>query len=236
MKYNFKPKSKLEKFGFFICNLLVENFSQTFYVGGMVRDLLLQKKVTDIDIATEATPDEVISLLNNHGIKTESAHKKFGNVLAKQGGLTVEITSLRKDLYSANRFPEVAFIKSAKIDSKRRDFTINSLYLSAKSGVLLDYYDGLLDLKNKIIKFIGKPSDRIKQDPLRIVRALRFAQMLNFKLDKNTKKSILNNLDLVQNLTETKISKEIFKVKTNFGRKKIQIALDDKKMLDKYFK
>lgn len=220
MKINYKPKNKLEKFGEKIFFLLVDNFPQTFYVGGMVRDLILSKKVTDIDIATEAKPEQVIKLLKNSKINFISRHEKFGAITALGDGVKAEITTFRKDLASTNRYPKIEFIKSPKTDSQRRDFTVNSLYFSQKTGELLDFQNGLLDLKQKHIRFVGQPEKRIKEDPLRIIRALRFCLALHFKLEHKTDLAIEKNLQLINELTKTKIENEINKIK-DLGKRKI---------------
>lgn len=236
MQIKYKPNSVLEKFGQKVHNLLVENFPQTFFVGGMVRDLLLGRKLKDIDIATGATPDQIISMLKKGTIDYQNPNAKFGSVTARQGSLEVEITTLRKDLRSNSRYPKVKFIKSPKQDSQRRDFSINSLYLRAKDSKILDFHQGLGDLKSRRLKFIGNPKQRIKQDPLRIVRALRFALVLNFKLESKTKLAIKNNFALLQNLTQTKITKEIFKINSAGQRQILKSVLGKPKLLDKYFK
>ena len=221
MKYIYKPKNKLEQFGFLIYNLLVDNFPQTFYVGGMVRDLLLGKSVTDIDIATSATPDDVIKILRQNKINYNSTYKNFGVIVAKSSNLSVEIATFRKDSYTKSRYPKVAFVNSPKQDSQRRDFTINALYLSPKSNSILDFHSGLRDLKIRSLKFIGNPSTRIKQDPLRIIRVLRFAAALNLNLDAATESALQKNKKLISTLTQTKISNELSKVKKFSDKKSI---------------
>lgn len=180
MQIIFKPKSPLKKFGEKIYFLLVDNFPQSFYVGGMVRDILLSKRVTDIDIATEAKPQSVVELLSADGISADVRYKNFGVIIAKQGSLKVEIATFRKDLPSQSRYPKIAFATSPKTDSQRRDFTINALYLSQKMSKVLDFYNGIADVKARRLKFIGNPQKRIKEDPLRIVRALRFSLIFKF--------------------------------------------------------
>jgi len=231
MKLDYKPKSELEKFGQKVFNLLVENFPQTFYVGGMVRNLLLNKKVADIDIATQVLPLEIVKLLSDSGIACDSSSARFGVVTAKKGTHKIEITTFRKDLPGKSRYPKVAFVKSSKIDSNRRDFSINALYFSPISGKILDFHQGLTDLKLKNLKFIGNPEKRIKEDPLRIIRALRFAQTLNFKLETGSKSAIKNNFYLVETLTKLKIIKELGKIKSPKQRKLI-LEIISKKTLD----
>jgi tRNA nucleotidyltransferase/poly(A) polymerase len=225
MHFQYKPKSGLEKFGAKVYNLLVENFPQTFYVGGMVRDLLLQKPVTDIDIATEAKPDDVELLLSESGIDYDTANKKFGIVVAKNHSCKIEVATFRKDLPGKSRYPKIRFVKSAKQDSLRRDFTINALYLRQKDGKIFDFHRGLRDLRLKNLRFIGKPEKRIKEDPLRMIRALRFTKTLNFVLDDKTEKAIQNNLSLINTLTVSKIKKDLDKIKNPAHKKFILKAI-----------
>ncbi len=236
MEYIYKPKSNLEKFGLKIYNLLVENFSQTFFVGGMVRDLLLHRKVTDIDIATEASPEKTISILQKNQIEFDGSNQKYGIVIAKSNTTQIEIATLRKDIYKDNRYPKVKFIKNPRQDSQRRDFTINSLYLSTKKHKIYDFHNGLADLKNRQIKFIGDPAKKIKQDPLRTIRALRFALMLNFKVEKKSYSAIKKYFYFVNLLTKSRISKEINKLQRKILEKMLRDAISSPKLLDKYFK
>lgn len=209
----YKPKSSLEKFGKKIFTLLVDNFPQTFYVGGMVRDLLLKIPVMDIDIATSAGPDEIIKMLGEAGVSFDISHKQFGIVIAKNKHQRVEIATLRKDSYSSSRYPKITFVKTAKQDSQRRDFSINALYLKPYSGKILDFHKGSKDFKDKQIKFIGNPDTKILQDPLRIIRALRFSQALNFKIENQAKKAINKNFNLIKFLTKSRIKNELDKIK-----------------------
>lgn len=236
MKYKFKPISPLEHFATKVYYLLVENFAQTFFVGGMVRDLLLKRSITDIDMATVAKPEQVIKILSSMKMDSTDANKKFGVITAKQKNLEIEIATFRKDLKGDARYHQVKFINNARQDSKRRDFTINSLYLSLKNNQILDFNKGLGDIKSKLVKFIGQPQKRIQEDPLRIIRALRFALVLNFKLEKETKATIKNNFDLIKTLTRTKIEREINKIKSSKQKNILQKVINSPKLLDKYFK
>jgi tRNA nucleotidyltransferase/poly(A) polymerase len=221
----YKPKTELEQFGDKVYSLLVDNFPQTFYVGGIVRDLLLNKQVTDIDIATSAEPLEITGLLRDKDIVYDSAYINFGVVVAKKGVYKIEIATFRKDLPSKSRYPKISFVKTAKQDSSRRDFTVNALYLSPKAGKILDFHHGLKDLKLQNLKFIGNPEKRIKEDPLRIIRALRFAQILNFQFDAGTKKSIKNNFSLINTLTKSRIKNELEKIRNTKHKKNVLKAI-----------
>ncbi len=231
-KLNYRPRSELEKVGTKIYNLLVDNFPQTFYVGGMVRDLLLKRPITDIDIATKATPDQVIKILEQAGIKFEARNKQFGVIIAAEHNLSIEITTFRKDYYGKSRYPKISFVNTAKQDSKRRDFTINALYLSAKSAKILDYHKGLADLKTNQLKFIGNPIVRIKQDPLRVIRAVRFSKTHNLKLNVQTENAIKKYLNLIGTLTATRIKNELNKIKNIKKRNSVLREIDNKNLLD----
>lgn len=236
MDFNYFPKNKYEKFGVKVFSVLVENFSQTFFVGGMVRDLLLNKSVIDIDIATSARPEEVIQILKSNKINYIDAYAKYGAVTAFSGSKKIEITTFRKDIQSTNRYPKVVFCKTYKEDAKRRDFTINSLYLSPKLHLILDPYKGLADINSRTIKFIGNPTNKILQDPLRIIRALRFALVLNFKIEKKSLQEINKHFSEINKLTKTKKENEILKLKNISKQKKLQEIIFGQNSLDNYFK
>lgn len=212
MNYSYNPSSEQEKFAVQVYNLLAKNFGTTFFVGGMVRDLLLNKLVTDIDIATIAKPEEVAELLKANKIELDNTNSSFGVVIAKGHHGNVEITTLRQDSYDNSRYPKVDFISNPGVDSNRRDFTINALYLDLQSNQILDFHNGLQDLENKIIKFIGDAEQRIIEDPLRIVRAYRFQLALNFIFDAETKNAIQKLHSQLKNISVTRISNEINKI------------------------
>ncbi len=226
----------LEKFGNKIYFLLVENFPQTFFVGGMVRDSLLDRKIIDIDIATSAIPNQVADLLSRQGITFDSSHKEFGVIVARQGSLIVEIATLRTEVYGSSRYPKIAYINNPKLDASRRDFTINALYIQPNNNKILDYFGGQKDLKNRLLRFIGNPKKKIQEDPLRVLRALRFCLQINFKLEAKTRLGIKNNFYLINSLTKAKIKKEILKLKNRKRENILQKVINSPKALDKYFK
>lgn len=144
-----------------------------FLVGGCVRDTLMNKSVTDIDFATPCEPLEVIEILNKSEINYIDIGIKFGTVTAIIDDKKYEITSFRKDISTDGRHAEVEFSKEMKADAARRDFTINALYVD-KDCKIYDFYNGQEDLENTILRFIGDPQARIKEDYLRIIRFFRF--------------------------------------------------------------
>ena len=177
--------------------------SSIFLVGGCVRDTLMNKLVTDIDFATPCEPLEVIEILNKSEINYVDIGIKFGTVTAIINDKKYEITSFRKDISTDGRHAEVEFSKEMEVDAARRDFTINALYVDQDCKIY-DFYNGQEDLKNTILRFIGDPQARIKEDYLRIMRFFRF-------LASNSAQSLDDDLLTIlkaeaQNLS--KISKE----------------------------
>jgi poly(A) polymerase len=146
----------------------------TRYVGGAVRDELLQLPVSDFDLATRLRPDEVIERLEQAGIKTVPTGIEHGTVTAVIARHPVEVTTLRRDVSTDGRRATVAFTDDWKEDAARRDFTINALSAHPNTGALFDYFDGLEDLAARRVRFIGDPQQRIAEDHLRILRFFRF--------------------------------------------------------------
>lgn len=181
-----------------------------YAVGGTVRDFLLHKNLTDFDFATDASPSETKSILE----KYDDTFSQYGVIIYRYENKKFEITSFRKEnLYLDSRHPQkIEFVKDMKIDYKRRDFTINALYMD-DTGKIYDFCDGLNDLHNKIIRVIGDIDTRMKEDPLRILRALRFMMTLDFVLDNNLEKYIYEHIYLLDKLNVDKIRQEIRKMK-----------------------
>ena len=142
-------------------------------VGGAVRDALLGIPVNDIDIATELTPDIVLQRLHRAGIRTMTAGIEHGTVMAIVNHKPYEITTLRTDIHTDGRHADVTFTDSYEQDARRRDFTINALYMD-KNGKIYDYVGGQADLTARLVRFIGKACDRVQEDYLRILRYFRF--------------------------------------------------------------
>jgi tRNA nucleotidyltransferase/poly(A) polymerase len=216
-----KAKQKLPSFAIRIADMLSEKFPETYIVGGAVRNLILQHKIGDVDIATKATPDHVVQILKKNKISYSAEHKQFGVVIAKSGAQLIEITTFRADIYGKSRFPKVSFVHSARRDSYRRDFTINALYYCLADNSVHDFHDGLTDVLDKKIRFIGNTKKRILEDPLRIIRAYKFALQYNLYIDKKTEKILQNNISLLKNVNSKRINKEINSV----AAKKLQLQL-----------
>ncbi len=144
------------------------------YVGGAVRDGLLDLPVSDIDIATRLLPETVMEKLKGAGVKVVPTGLAHGTVTAVTEGGPVEVTTLRRDVATDGRHAEVAFSDDWKEDASRRDFTINALYADPDTGEVFDWFGGLADLKARRVRFIGDPLTRIAEDHLRILRFFRF--------------------------------------------------------------
>lgn len=190
---------------------LEENGFCAYIVGGSVRDMLLGKAPSDYDIATNALPEEIEELFNEY--KTIAVGKKFGTIVVVQREGNVEVTTFRQDgKYVDGRRPEeVFFSKDLKDDLSRRDFTINSLAYNKNTGII-DYFNGVEDLKNKIIKTVGDPEERFKEDYLRILRAVRFATQLGFTIEEKTFNACKLYSKYLSNISMERIQDEFFKI------------------------
>ena len=146
----------------------------TRYVGGAVRDDLLGLPVSDVDLATRLRPDQVVERLQAAGIKAVPTGVEHGPVTAVSDGHPDEVTTLRRDVETHGRRATVVFTDDWQADAARRDFTINALMADPASGEVFDYFDGLADLDQRHVRFIGDPFERIAEDHLRILRFFRF--------------------------------------------------------------
>ena len=181
------------------------------FVGGCVRNHLLSKKIDDIDIATIFTPNQIKKKLQNSNFKIIDTGLEHGSVTIISKEKKFELTTLRKDIKTDGRHAEIETINSWREDSKRRDFTINAIYLS-KKGKIFDPQQGIDDLKNNIIKFIGDPQTRIDEDFLRIIRFLRFSIQYNSSIEYSTVQAIKLKLNGLKNLSKERILSELLKI------------------------
>lgn len=201
-------------------NLLQSAGFEAYAVGGCVRDSLLGKTPNDWDITTSAKPEDMKSVfINFHCIDTGIKH---GTVTVVIDGEPLEITTFRLDgEYEDNRHPKsVTFTSNLGADLGRRDFTVNAMAYSKKTGTV-DLFGGQNDLKNKIIRCVGDPDRRFNEDALRILRALRFASALDFEIEEKTAQSLLKNRALLGNISEERIAKELLKLVCGKGAKRI---------------
>jgi tRNA nucleotidyltransferase/poly(A) polymerase len=178
-------------------------------IGGTSRDFLLGVDPADFDFVTDATPEQEKAFLPEANYRFAC----FGSIKAKVDGVSVDITTLREEEgYADHRHPtKIRFITDLKKDSFRRDFTINALYVDTE-GKVIDFHDGLSDLKNRLIRFIGDPHTRIKEDPLRILRARRFASRLGFTIESESLRAMEELKDQLSLLSPDKVLMESKKV------------------------
>lgn len=184
---------------------------EVFAVGGAVRDCLLKKEPDDWDLCTSATPDEMINALKNY--TTIPTGLKHGTISVKSDNHFIEVTTYRSDgEYSDCRHPNnIKFVKCIEEDLKRRDFTINAFAYNQKDDII-DLFNGRRDLENKMIRCVGIPNKRFKEDALRIIRALRFAAVLDFNIESKTEQALFENINLLNEVSAERILAELKKI------------------------
>ena len=183
------------------------------FVGGCVRKYILKEKIDDIDIATIFSPNEIKSKFKeDNQVRVLETGIDHGTVTLLINNSNFELTTLRKDLKTDGRHAEVEFTDDWKEDSKRRDFTINAIYLD-KKGKIFDPQLGVADLNHRIIKFIGDPDKRISEDYLRIIRFIRFSLYYNYtNFESSVIQEIKLNLTGIQNISKERILSELIKI------------------------
>jgi len=194
-----------------IIQTLNEHGFSAYFAGGCVRDMLLGLEPHDIDIATSATPDEVEKLFQ----RTIPVGKQFGVIIVLMDGEQFEVATFRSDgNYTDGRRPEGITFSSPEEDAKRRDLTINGMFLDPLTNEVLDFVGGKIDLDNKVIRFIGNPQERIDEDRLRILRAIRFACKYKFDFDVNSLSAIEKNAHRINDVSKERIKDELDKMLT----------------------
>ena len=210
IQYNFLKDKLCMK----IFSLLNEKEDTARFVGGCVRDSIIGLKTNDIDIATKLNPEDVVKILGSQSIKVVPTGIDHGTVSVFSKDFNFEITTLRSDISTDGRHAEVIFSDSWEEDSLRRDFTINSIYLK-QNGELYDPHNGIQNLKDKEIIFIGNPDERINEDYLRILRFFRFNAFYgnnNLKLSSDSIKACIKNKNKIKKLSSERVQNEFFKI------------------------
>lgn len=207
-----------------ILNKIEENGFKAYIVGGFVRDYVLGINSKDVDIATSATPKDIMEIFKNSVLpKVE-----YGSVTLYIKDERYEITTFRKEIrYINNRKPiEIEYIDDLLEDLKRRDFKMNTLCMD-KAGKIIDLFDGKKDIENKVINTVGDSDYKFSQDSLRILRAIRFATILNFKLSDEVKNAIINNKYLLKNLSYNRKKQELDKIfSSNNSKYGVELLLE----------
>src|ERR1700751_2034354 len=212
-----------------ICDALENAGFQAFLVGGCVRDLLLGREPADYDVASSATPEQVLKLFPN-GITVGA---QFGVILVQSDGAKVEVATFRSDVgYSDGRHPDrVEYASSPEQDVKRRDFTINGLMLDPFSNEVLDFVGGEKDLRAGIIRAIGNPEDRFREDKLRMIRAVRFAARFRDAIESGTFIAITKLAPDIFQVSAKGIRDELTKTLTKAAARRGFELLDETKLL-----
>ena len=222
ISFNFINKIKRNLFPFyknkelkFVFNKLQEGFSADTvtarFVGGCVRKHLINDKVDDIDIATILSTKEIEEKFKDTNFKVIKTGITHGTVTLVSKKFKLELTTLRKDVETDGRHAEVEYISDWQLDSERRDFTINAIYLDI-NGNIFDPQMGTVDLKNNNVKFIGDPQKRIEEDYLRIIRFIRFKIMYNSKVEPTTNDAVKQNLNGIKKISKERILTELYKI------------------------
>lgn len=212
-----------------VCRTLHRNGFQSYLVGGCVRDSLIEKKPKDWDVATDATPDQVESIFE----KTIPTGKQYGTITVQIQHVSVEVTTFRSDgNYSDGRRPDsVTFSRSIEEDLSRRDFTMNAIAWDPLSDQWVDPYDGRNALAQGMIVAVRDPNERITEDALRMLRAIRFTVYLDdlipWSLDDSLIEAIKTNAHLVKNVSNERIRDELSKMITTYWADYVIVMLED---------
>ena len=189
-----------------VARILIQEGYKTYFAGGCVRDHLLGFKPKDYDVATAAPPEEIIKIFP----RAQRVGASFGVFIVLKGIHSVEVASFRKEFgYSDGRRPDTIAIGTPEEDSKRRDFTINGLFEDPETGEIIDYVSGQDDLNSKTIRAIGLPEDRLKEDHLRGLRAIRFAARFNFLIEEKTAEAISGHAHELKGVSRERIGDEL---------------------------
>lgn len=197
---------------------------EAYFAGGSVRDLLMGQDPQDYDIATSAKPAEIAKVIK----KTIPVGKRFGVMIGVVKGHHFEIATFRSDSgYSDGRRPDAVTFTTAKEDAVRRDFTINGLFYDPVTKKVLDFVEGQKDIQNQIVRFIGEPHERIKEDHLRLLRAVRFKNQFGFKYEPRTSRAIADLAHLVDDISRERVADELTKMLLHPHRAHSLRELDD---------
>lgn len=182
------------------------------FVGGAVRDALVGRSGFDLDLSTDLSPDELAEACEDANVRTVPLGLKYGTLGVLINDTLLEITSLRKDIKTDGRHAVVEFTDDWEEDAMRRDLTINAIYAD-EQGNVFDYYNGIDDLEKGVVRFIGNPKQRIKEDYLRIMRFFRFHSLFaKTPMDKKALKACIDNKDGLKNVSIERIRDEFIKI------------------------
>ena len=212
-----------------ICRVLRENGHQAYLVGGCVRDIVLGRAPADYDVSTDATPDQVQGLFP----RSLTVGAQFGVVVVTDDSTQVEVATFRSDIgYSDGRHPDhVQFSKTPQDDVQRRDFTINALLLDPATNEVLDFVGGRDDLRAGIIRAIGRPEERFREDKLRMIRAVRFAARFHYAIESATFSAIAKLAAQINEVSTERLRDELTKLLTEGAARRAFELLDESNLL-----
>ena len=206
---------------------------ETYLVGGCVRDWIRGDAVKDYDVATSATPEDIEKIFT----KVVEVGRAFGvmKVIA-ENGRNIEVATFRKESdYQDHRHPNKVEFSSVKEDASRRDFTVNAFYYDLKTGQVLDFFDGLSDLKSRVIRAIGIPEERFTEDALRLLRAVRFASRFGFTIEPETEVAIQKLSPLITKVSMERIRDEIERILSGPNAREAAVLLQHLKLFECIF-
>lgn len=197
---------------------------EALLAGGCVRDMLLKRRPSDYDVATDAKPNDVVRIFR----RTLKVGAKFGVVVVLIDRVQIEVATFRTESdYADGRHPLKVRFATAIEDAARRDFTINAMFYDPVAKKVIDYYRGQADLKNKIIRTVGEPAERFSEDYLRMLRAVRFSTQLGFAIDPQTKSAICNQAENITKISGERIAAELEGILVSPNRAKgVQILIE----------
>ena len=206
-----------------VARVLAQAGFQAYFAGGCVRDTLLGRPLKDIDIATSATPEQVERLFEG---RTVSVGKSFGVILVQHGGFSFDVATFRTDgAYTDGRHPEQVCFSTPEHDAQRRDFTVNGLFCDPESGEVIDFVGGLVDMEAQVIRAIGDPVARFREDHLRMLRAVRFSSVLEFRLDADTREAIARHAEWINRVSAERIATELVRMLCESPRPSVGLNL-----------
>ncbi len=201
---------------------------QSLWAGGCVRDLILGQVPADYDVATDATPDQVIAILPYHTVPVGISFGVVRVLDPKHSGVEVEVATFRSDgAYVDGRRPETVVFGSPQLDAERRDFTINGMFLDPLSDELFDYVGGQEDLKRRLLRAIGDPEARLREDKLRVLRAIRLAARFHLQIELRTDAALRSMAGAVVTVSAERIAQELRRMLVHATRARaMNFALD----------
>src|SRR5438270_1436078 len=192
-----------------ICSRFRGSGHIAYFAGGCVRDMVRGSTPKDIDIVTDARPEQVQKIFP----RTHAVGAHFGVIIVIENGFQFEVATFRSDdVYLDGRRPTAVHFSSPEEDAKRRDFTVNGMFFDPDSNTVIDFVSGRTDLEAKLIRAIGQPTQRFTEDRLRLLRAVRFATTLNFQIEQKTWDAVVTNAPAIMQISAERIRDELVRI------------------------